>query len=130
MHLQIKAIKLSELWGAVFQLWKQKGTFNPLRLYYELGLKILTVTCESKQTPFKQCKDNEAAGVCVCYLCVCKSSFDIYVCLAEEIQLLRRQSINNGESQGWPGVLKVCRLTTRKQDRYQDKVSLLLNLLK
>lgn len=60
MHLQIKAIKLSELRGAVFWLWKQKGTFNPLSLYYELCFKIYAVTCECRVL-LEQCRDNEEA---------------------------------------------------------------------
>lgn len=79
----------------MFQPWKQKGTFNPLRLYYELGLKTFSVTCENKQTPLEQ--KYWSSAVCVCAVYVCLSSFDINVCLAEEMQLLRGQSINNGE---------------------------------
>lgn len=59
MHIQIKAIKLSELRGGLFQLWKQKGTFNPAGLYYELCLKMLSVMSENKRTPSEQWKGNE-----------------------------------------------------------------------
>lgn len=98
----------------------KKATFNPLRLYYELGLKKFSVTCENKQTLKNNAKIMKPPAACVRCLFICVTSFDIYMCLAKEIQLLRRQSINNGE------------IPWRKNPRKwaamcPDKVSLQLN---
>lgn len=122
MHIQIKAIKLSELRGTVFQLWKQKGTFSPLKLYYELGLKILSVTCENKQTPWKQWKDNEAAqreGV----LFMCLYKFIWHNCVFSRGNIITKETVYQPWwnlrikhqsnliiplGMGWATVLKVC----------------------
>lgn len=48
---------------------KQKGTFNPLRLYYELSLKSLGVTREYKRKPSETWEGNEVFA-CMWHSCV------------------------------------------------------------